>query len=91
MPLVVKPEFQNLGVGSKLIEEGLNSANDLRYKSVFVVGDPNYYGRFGFKSVTDISNNIGVSPNHLMFIELEKDALSGISGILTYPAVFKEL
>lgn len=91
VPLAVKSEFQQQGVGSKLVNEGLIKAKDLGFKSVFVVGDPNYYGRFGFKLVKGIDNNIGESVDHFMFLELEKDALNNISGKLIYPEEFKSL
>jgi len=49
-PLGVRPEYQKGGIGSKLIESGkellsINNANVL-----FVYGDPEYYGRFGFRT-----------------------------------------
>lgn len=91
VPLAVKPEFQKKGVGTKLVNEGLSIAEKLGFKSVFVAGDPNYYGRFGFKLVNDIDNNIGEPIDHLMFLELEESTLNNISGTLIYPKEFKDL
>ena len=47
-PLGVRPDFQGQGVGSKLVSEGLERLADGGVRQVFVLGDPNYYGRFGF-------------------------------------------
>ncbi len=35
---------------SRLVKESFELAKNLRYKAVFVVGDPAFYSRFGFKS-----------------------------------------
>lgn len=47
-PLGVDPTFQSKGVGSTLVRSGLAQVRDAGTAVVFVYGDPNYYGRFGF-------------------------------------------
>ncbi len=47
-PMAVRPEFQNRGIGSELVREGLKSCKRLGHKIVVVVGHPDYYPRFGF-------------------------------------------
>ena len=47
-PLGVLPTFQGKGVGSRLIEEGLNRLKQSGVDLVFVLGHPGYYPRFGF-------------------------------------------
>ncbi len=47
-PLGVKPEHQNLQIGSKLIESGMERLSKMSVNVVFVYGDPKYYGKFGF-------------------------------------------
>lgn len=91
VPLAVKPEFQNQGIGTKLVIEGLKQAKSLGYNSIIVTGDPNYYRRFGFKLVDGIKNNIGEPLDHFMYLELKPDALKGIHGIVNYPPEFNEL
>lgn len=49
-PVAVHPDFQRRGIGSKLIETTL-SLPPFNAASVFVLGDPEYYERFGFASV----------------------------------------
>jgi len=47
-PVSIDPEYQRQGYGSKLIEYSLNKAKDMEIDYVFVIGDENYYKRFGF-------------------------------------------
>ena len=47
-PLAVAPEFQRQGVGSALVRHGLERLEAAGYDLVVVLGDPDYYGRFGF-------------------------------------------
>jgi len=48
-PLAVLPEYQNQGIGSQLIKEGLRRLVDQGVGLVFVLGYPDYYSRFGFE------------------------------------------
>jgi putative acetyltransferase len=47
-PLAVAPSFQRKGIGAALIQEGLTRLTDQSYDLVLVLGEPHYYGRFGF-------------------------------------------
>jgi len=47
-PLAVHPDHQRRGIGTRLIESGMEQLLSLGAASVFVYGDPRYYGRFGF-------------------------------------------
>ena len=47
-PIAVAPERQGRGIGSRLIQAGLERARDIGAHLVFVLGEPEYYGRFGF-------------------------------------------
>jgi putative acetyltransferase len=50
-PVAMHPNFQRRGMGSELIEMTLNMPT-LNAASVFVLGDPAYYERFGFTPVS---------------------------------------
>jgi putative acetyltransferase len=50
-PVAVHPDFQRRRVGSDLIKTTLNLP-PISAASVFVLGDPAYYERFGFAPVT---------------------------------------
>ncbi len=47
-PLAVHPDFQHRGLGTRLIETGVEAVTSLGGRVVFVYGDSQYYGRFGF-------------------------------------------
>jgi putative acetyltransferase len=47
-PLSVIPTKQRSGIGSALVERAVCRARDEGWAAIFVLGDPNYYERFGF-------------------------------------------
>jgi putative acetyltransferase len=47
-PFAVVPSRQRCGIGSRLIEEALRRLRADGWRMVFVLGEPEYYGRFGF-------------------------------------------
>ena len=51
-PLAVKPEFQGQGIGSELIRFALRQ-EIIREQPLFVLGDTNFYRRFGFVPCTN--------------------------------------
>ncbi len=48
-PLAVKPEFQKRGIGSELLRFALRQAV-IKENTLFVLGDPVFYKKFGFES-----------------------------------------
>jgi len=47
-PVAVRPDCQGKGVGSALIREALDHLRERGAAGCVVLGDPAYYGRFGF-------------------------------------------
>ena len=47
-PLAADPSVQGRGVGSGLMQVALNRAELAGHRGVILVGDPEYYARFGF-------------------------------------------
>lgn len=47
-PLAVSPRHQGKGIGKQLIQEGLALLSEQALEALFVYGDPDFYGRFGF-------------------------------------------
>ena len=89
-PMAVLPEFQNRRIGSALVRAGLKKAKDLKFKSVIVLGHKNYYPKFGFQKASNwqIKCPFEVPDEAFMAIELIKNGLENISGIVQYPKAF---
>lgn len=51
-PITIDNDYQNQGYGSKLIKHTLTLANKKDMPFVFVIGDENYYHRFGFETAS---------------------------------------
>lgn len=53
-PISVLPNQQGLGIGSMLMNKSLEKLKQLGAKGCVLLGDPNYYSRFGFKSYSEL-------------------------------------
>lgn len=81
-PLCVKLENRNSGVGQALLKYAHKEALKLGYSATFLVGDPNYYGKFGYCQVSEfkIINNTGIPDQFVLGCELIPGVLSEIEG-----------
>lgn len=91
-PVAVQPEWQRQGIGSKLIESALRSCRELGIEAVVVLGEPAFYGRFGFRRASDfgLANVYGVD-DPFMVIELQPNALAGVAATVRYASEFDQL
>ncbi|MHC4792505.1 MAG: GNAT family N-acetyltransferase, partial [Planctomycetota bacterium] len=55
-PISVEPDYQKQGIGTKLVNEGLRLLKDLGAEGCVLVGNPNYYERFGFRSLNGLKH-----------------------------------
>ncbi len=53
-PISVLPEYQKQGIGKSLVEEGLSALKEVGGQGCALVGEPDYYKRFGFKNVPEL-------------------------------------
>jgi len=92
-PMAVLPEYQNKGIGSELVNEGLKVSKDKGYDAVVVLGHPEYYPKFGFKSSKSfgIKSEYDVADDTFMVKELKKGILKGKHGTVKYHPFFNEL
>ena len=51
-PIAIDSKYQKQGYGSRLINHTLRLARDMNIPFIFVIGDENYYSRFGFESAS---------------------------------------
>ena len=53
-PVSVLPDYQKQGIGKSLVNEGLSLLKELCGQGCALVGDPNYYKRFGFRNYPEL-------------------------------------
>ncbi len=89
-PVAVIPVYQGIGIGGRLINEGLAVAKRLGFRSVIVLGHENYYPKYGFKPADkwNIKCPFEVPSNAFMALELEDGSLGHVSGTVVYPKEF---
>ncbi|WP_067514970.1 GNAT family N-acetyltransferase [Endozoicomonas ascidiicola] len=82
-PLGVSTDVQKQGVGTRLIQDGLQILKEHDVVLVFVYGDPGYYGRSGFSLCSDISAPYTLEhPHGWQVQELKEGVLSSTKGTL---------
>ncbi len=87
-PLAVRPERQGEGLGSNLVRTGLECAREFGCHGLLVLGDPAYYGRFGFSE--DEARGVSAPYRGLpafQALALEDGAFSGPLSV-AYPDAF---
>jgi len=91
-PVSVLPSNQKQGIGSRLIRTALAKAKELGYRSVIVLGHPDFYPRFGFRKASEwgIRPPFDVPDNAFIAMELQEGALDHVSGVVRYPDPFNE-
>jgi putative acetyltransferase len=87
-PLAVSPPRQRRGVGSRLVEAGLDELHRAGHGAVFVQGHPAYYPRFGFRPAREFDVHHGEDRDAFMIIELYPGALDGVNGWVKYAKAF---
>lgn len=92
-PLAVDESVRKQGLGKQLIYEGLDTLNELGYAAVVVLGDPAYYGRYGFEPAARYGLHSRWQESEAAFqvYKLAEDAFSGIEGRIEYSAPFNRL
>ena len=69
-PLSVRPEHQRKGIGSKLMDAILNRLQKNGASGCVLLGEPAYYGRFGFKVEAGLVYP-GVPPEYFQVLSLD--------------------
>ena len=85
-PVAVLPEYQGKGVGKSLIKAGIAEIKSLGCHGCVVLGEPDYYNRFGFKESEQLTLE-GVPPEYFMVNIFADDSPRGQ---VTYCQAFSE-
>ncbi|CAM3681339.1 GNAT family N-acetyltransferase [Parendozoicomonas haliclonae] len=88
-PVSVIPNRQKEGIGSQLINEGLAQLKEAGVEGIVLLGEPDYYQRFGFAQDERLTL-AGVPPEYFLIkpLAVEPDAIP--SGEVTYDPAFFE-
>jgi len=76
-PVSVDPDMQGQGIGSALIKAGLDQIKADGAKGCVLVGNPDFYGRFGFVSDPGLSYG-EVSIQYVQQLPLGHEARTGM-------------
>jgi len=93
-PLAVLPDYQSQGIGGKLMNAGLDAVQDAGYGMMFLIGQPDYYKRFGFQPAkplgftSDYVEDDGPH-EHFMVHVFDEDLLKTVKGHVRYHAAFE--
>lgn len=92
-PMSVLPGFQGKGIGTALVNAGLDEAKAGKFDSVIVLGHRDYYPRFGFKPASGfgIVPPFEVPDDVFFAMELRPEGLSGVTGMVEYPEEFSKV
>ena len=87
-PLSVLPERQSSGIGSQLMKEAIKKSNEMGMDALFLLGDPDYYKRFGF-NISNLKSDYRVE--HFQELELTRNCLVNLKSKVTYANAFLSL
>lgn len=84
--LYLTPSYRQRGIARQMVEEGLTSLSELGYPACVVIGDPEYFSRFGFKN----NELFSTLSDPLLIVELEENVCRDKKGIIRYGVEFSE-
>ena len=88
-PVGVLPDYQGGGVGRQLIRQGLEACTRASFDFVVVLGEPDFYGRFGFARASDfgLGNEYGID-EPFMVLALREGGIPAAPGTVRYAPEF---
>lgn len=92
-PMAVLPERQRQGIGSMLVQAGIDAMRVRNYPFIIVIGHPEYYPRFGFVPASQHGLSCqwdGVPDEAFMVLVLDDSAMAGVSGTARYRDEFDQ-
>ena len=83
-PLAIHPIYQSEGLGEKLVLKGIEQAYADNWNWVILVGDVDYYSKFGFskKPIRGISLGDGLDDARLLGLDINGRFLNQAVGVL---------
>ncbi|HKQ30375.1 MAG TPA: N-acetyltransferase [Burkholderiales bacterium] len=90
-PLAVTPTLQRRGIGSQLMQAGIDECRKLGHERVVVVGHPEFYRRFNFVRANKygLRCEYDVPVENFMALELKSGSFANCAGLVKYAPEFK--
>lgn len=93
-PVSVLPEYQKKGYGEKLINYTIEKAKELGFDAIVIMGNPNYYKKFGFESCSKYKIHYeGIDKKEetpfFMIKILNDNNIENLKGIYSAPDCYK--
>ena len=93
-PVSVLPKYQKKGYGEKLINYTIEKAKELGFDAIVIMGNPNYYKKFGFESCSKYKIYYeGLDKNEeapfFMIKILNDNNIENLKGIYSAPDCYK--
>jgi putative acetyltransferase len=90
-PVAVLPDWRGKGIAARLIENGITQAQKSDWAGIFVLGEPDYYQRFGFSVAKAEKFESAYAGPYLMALALRGSDLPCPSGRIDYASAFTAL
>jgi putative acetyltransferase len=89
-PMAVHPQFQRQGIGSALVQKGLEIADAMGEAIVIVLGHPPFYSRFGFQPSVNYKIQCPFEvPEDVFMVKPLKNYQEKYKGQVVYPPAFE--
>ena len=92
-PMAVLPKFQRQGIGTRMVQAGIEMLKNQGWPFIIVLGHPEYYPRFGFERASHKGVSCqweGVPDEAFMILILDEKAMERVSGVVKYRCEFDE-
>lgn len=87
-PVSVHPDRQKTGIGSTLIRAATEAAEEQGWTAIFVLGNPAYYGKFGYEVDQAEAFDTPYAPEYTAASVLDDTEFRALPRELIYPVAF---
>jgi putative acetyltransferase len=92
-PMAVLPAYQRQGIGSQLVERGLERLREAGCPFVVVIGHPTFYPRFGFRAAggCGLTCEWDIPADAFMVNVLKPEFTGSLAGLAKYREEFSNV
>lgn len=90
-PVAVRPDRQRRGIGRRLVAAGVDRAAADGWQAIFLLGNPDFYQRFGFSVALAAGFTTPDAGPHWMVLPLGGKPLPALTGPVAYAPAFARI